>query len=452
MEQDIAVMVEKARAAQQVIFGYSQEQVDALARAVAKIVYDRADELAKMAAEETRMGVYEHKIKKNQGKARILWNHIKDKKSVGIIAVHEDTGIVEVAKPLGVVACVTPCTNPIVTPMCNAMYAFKGRNACIIAPHPRAKKANRYLIDLFREALTGLGAPADLIQAIDEPTNEKTAELMKMCDVVVSTGGMGIVKAAYSSGRPALGVGAGNVQTIIDRDVDFKDAARKIVEGREFDNGIICSGEQTVIVHRDDYSQMIDALKGNGVAYFEDADTVAKLRSVIFPGGIMNKDLVGQSALKVAAAAGISVPAGTRVIAVKPDTFGRGDVFSKEKMCPVISTYAYDTFKEAVDIAEANLNYEGKGHSVSLHSFTTENIEYAGERLPVSRLLLNQICSTMNGGSFYNGLSPTTTLGCGSWGNNSISENLDYRHMFNVTRIAYFMKDAKVPTDAEIWA
>lgn len=452
MEQDIAVMVEKARAAQQAIFGYSQEQVDALARAVAKIVYDRADELAKMAAEETRMGVYEHKIKKNQGKARILWNHIKDKKSVGIIAVHEDTGIVEVAKPLGVVACVTPCTNPIVTPMCNAMYAFKGRNACIIAPHPRARKCNRYLIDLFREALTGLGAPADLIQAIDEPTNEKTAELMKMCDVVVSTGGMGIVKAAYSSGRPALGVGAGNVQTIVDRDVDFNDAARKIIDGREFDNGIICSGEQTVIVHRDDYDQMIAALKANGVAYFDDAETVAKLRSVIFPGGVMNKDLVGQSALKVAAAAGVSVPAGTRVIAVRPETYGRGDVFSKEKMCPVISTYAYGTFKEAVDIAEANLNYEGKGHSVSLHSFTKENIEYAGERLPVSRLLLNQICSTMNGGSFYNGLSPTTTLGCGSWGNNSISENLDYRHMFNVSRIAYFLKDAKVPTDAEIWA
>ena len=275
MEQNISAMVEKARVAQQAIFDYSQAQVDALAKAVAKIVYDRADELAKMAAEETRMGVYEHKIKKNLGKARILWNHIKDKKSVGIIATHEDTGIVEIAKPLGVIACVTPCTNPIVTPMCNAMYAFKARNAVIISPHPRAKKCNRYLVDLFREALVELGAPADLIQTIDEPTNEKTAELMKACDVVVSTGGMGIVKAAYSSGKPALGVGVGNVQTIVDRDIDFNEAAGKIIEGREFDNGIICSGEQTVIIHRQDYDTMIAALTANGAYCVDDPAVVA---------------------------------------------------------------------------------------------------------------------------------------------------------------------------------
>jgi len=447
----IPLMVEQARVAQQQIFDYTQEQVDVLCKTIAKIVYDRADELARMAHEETRMGVYEHKIKKNMGKARIIWNHIKDKKSVGILAVHEDTGIVEVAKPLGIVACVTPCTNPIVTPMCNAMYAIKGRNAVIIAPHPRAKKCTQYLVGLFNYALAQLGAPANLIQAIEEPTNEKTAELMKACDVVVSTGGMGIVKAAYSSGKPALGVGVGNVQTIIDRDVDFSEAARKIVEGREFDNGIICSGEQTVIVHRDDYDRMIEALKSHGVCYFDDTAAVDKLRETVFPNGIMNKDLVGQSAIKVAEAAGVTVPAGTRVIAVKAEGYGKADLFSKEKMCPVFSTYAYDTFKEAVDIAEANLNVEGKGHTVSLHSFTKENIEYAGERLPISRLLLNQICSTMNGGSFFNGLAPTTTLGCGSWGNNSISENLDYKHMFNVTRIAYFMKDAVVPTDEEMW-
>ena len=450
-ENSIQTMVEQARVAQEQIFDYTQEQVDVLCKAIARIVYDRADELAKMAHEETRMGVYEHKIKKNMGKARIIWNHIKDKKSVGILAVHEDTGIVEVAKPLGVVACVTPCTNPIVTPMCNAMYAIKGRNAVIIAPHPRAKKCTQYLVGLFNDALAQLGAPAYLIQAIEEPTNEKTAELMKACDVVVSTGGMGIVKAAYSSGKPALGVGVGNVQTIIDRDIDFSEAARKIVEGREFDNGIICSGEQTVIIHRDDYDRMIEALKTHGVCYFDDAASVARLRETVFPNGIMNKDLVGQSAIKVAEAAGVEVPAGTRVIAVKAEGYGKADLFSKEKMCPVFSTYAYDTFKEAVDIAEANLNVEGKGHTVSLHSYTKEHIEYAGERLPISRLLLNQICSTMNGGSFFNGLAPTTTLGCGSWGNNSISENLDYKHMFNVTRIAYFMKDAVVPTDEEMW-
>ena len=451
-ETTISAMIEKAREAQKQIFDYKQEQVDLLARTIAKIVYDRADELAKMAHEETRMGVYEHKIKKNMGKARIIWNHIKDKKSVGIIAVHEDTGIIEVAKPLGVVACVTPTTNPIVTPMCNAMYAIKGRNAIIIAPHPRAKHVTKYLVGLFNEAIGELGAPENLIQIIEEPSNDKTAELMKAADVVVATGGMGMVKAAYGSGKPALGVGVGNVQCIVDRDVDFHEVARKVVEGREFDNGIICSAEQTVIAHRDDYEAVIAALQANGAFYIGDSAEVARLRDVLFPGGVMNKDLVGQSAIKVAEAAGITVPADTRVLVAKASGIGRADLLCKEKMCPVLASFAYDTFEEAVAIADANLNYEGKGHTVAIHSYNQANIEYAGLKLPVSRVLLNQICATMNGGSFFNGLAPTTTLGCGSWGNNSISENLDYKHMFNVTRIAYFKKDAYVPTDEEMWS
>ena len=444
-------MVDKSRKAQLAFENFSQEQVDAIVKAIAKVVYDNADPLAKMAFEETRMGVYEHKIQKNKGKAKIIWNSLKGKKSVGIISRDEATGITEIARPVGVVGAITPCTNPIVTPMCNAMFALKGRNSIIIAPHPRAKKCGRATVDLINEAIRPLGAPENLIQLIDEPSVEASKELMSSVDVVVATGGMPMVRAAYSSGKPAYGVGVGNVQCIIDRGMDLSDVVPKIIFGREFDNGIICSGEQTVIAPEEIYDDVIKEFEKNNCFYIGDKKTKDKVSAVLFPNGVMNKDLVGMPATKVAELAGISVPANTRVILLKADGSGKADILSKEKMCPVISTYAYKDFKEAVQIAQDNLNIDGRGHSVVIHSNSRENLEYAGNMLTVSRVLVNQICSTMNGGSFNNSLSPTTTLGCASWGGNSISENFTYKHLLNVIRIAYFLKDNKVPTDSEIW-
>lgn len=448
---EIQMMIERSRIAQKKFELFDQRQVDAVVRAIAKVVYDHAVELARMAADETRMGVYEDKIKKNQGKARIIWNSLKNKPSVGIISRNTATGVVEVARPMGVIGVVTPCTNPIVTPMCNAMFALKGRNAIIIAPHPRGKKCAVHLVGLFNAAIRSLGAPEDLIQVIAEPTVEMTGELMKAVDVTVATGGMGMVKAAYSSGKPAFGVGAGNVQCIMDRDIDIADAVAKIITGRIFDNGIICSGEQSVIIHAADYAKVIDAMKANGALFIDDPTQRSKLREALFPGGVMNKDLVGQSVAKVAEKAGLTIPEGTRVLVVEAEGIGKADLLCKEKMCSVITSFKYQTFAEAVDIAVANLEVEGKGHSISIHSNNQANIEYAAQIVPVSRVLINQICSTMNGGSFFNGFAPTTTLGCGSWGNNSISENLDYKHLINITRIGYFLKDATVPTDDEIW-
>lgn len=444
-------LVDQSRKAQKEFETFTQQQVDAAVKEIAKVVWDNAEVLAQMAVEETGMGVYEDKIKKNKGKSSIIWNNLKTKKSVGIISVNEETGVVEVARPMGVIGAVAPCTNPIVTPMTNAMFALKGRNSVIIAAHPRAKKCARYLVDLFNEALKKCNTPENLIQVIDEPSVELTSELMKAVDVVVATGGMGMVKSAYSSGKPAYGVGAGNVQCIIDRDVDMKEAIPKIVFGRAFDNGIICSGEQTVIAHVDDYQEVINELKANGAYYIEDAAEREKLINALFIKGVMNKDLVGQSVQKVGEVAGISFPEGTKVIVVKAEGYGQDSLLSKEKMCPVISSYQYSSFAEAIDIAIANLEVEGKGHSISIHSDNKENIEYAANVVPVSRVLINQICSTMNGGSFFNGFAPTTTLGCGSWGNNSISENLDYKHLINITRIGYYMKDARVPSEEELW-
>lgn len=455
--ESISELISKARAAQaEFEKNATQESVDAIVKAIAKVIYDNADPLAKMAVEESKMGVYEDKINKNKGKARVIWNSLKGKKSVGVISRNEETCITEVARPMGVIAAITPCTNPIVTPMCNAMFAIKGRNAIIIAPHPRAKKCARVVVDLFRKEIEAFGAPADLVQLVDEPSTALSAELMSKCDAVVATGGMGMVKAAYSSGKPAYGVGAGNVQCIIDRGVDYEEAAPKIIEGRRFDNGIICSGEQTIILPKEDYEKIIGIFVKNGCAYIEKPEDVKKLKETLFTatengGYAMNKNLVGQSALKVAETAGLSVPADTKVLLVKADCCGKGDVLSKEKMCPVISTYAYDTWEEAVGIAQANLNVEGRGHSVSIHSNDKAHIEYAANHVTVCRVLINQICSTMNGGSFFNSLTPTTTLGCGSWGNNSISENFSYKHLINITRIAYQIPGAKTPADEEIF-
>ncbi len=445
-------LVQKARIAQAEYEKFGQEQVDAVVRTMAKVIFDNAQPLARMAVDETRMGVYEDKVSKNMGKARILWSQLKGKKSVGVIRELREEGLAEIAKPMGVVGAVTPTTNPIVTPMCNAMFALKGRNAIIICPHPRSKKCSSEAVRLMKEAIAPLGVPADLIQIIEEPTVELSGQVMKQCDVCIATGGMPMVRAAYSSGKPAFGVGAGNVQCIMGEDADIDKAVPMIIEGRCFDNGIICSAEQTAILPAALYEKAIAAFVRNGAYYVSSTEEIDRLRETMFPDGVMNKDLVGQSAGRVAQAAGLVVPESIRVLIVKTPAYGAADLFSKEKMCPVISAYAYTSWEDAVAIANANLQVEGRGHSVCIHSNDKEKIEYAAKILPVSRFLINQVCATNNGGSFFNSLSATTTLGCGSWGNNSISENLSWKHLFNVSRIAYVRPGSTKPSDEEIWS
>ena len=450
----IQELVEKAKVAQEELANYTQEEVNAIIKVIAKTVYDNAEELAKMAVEETRMGVYEDKVAKNKGKSKTIYNHIIDKKSVGIIDRDDAKGLVFVAKPVGVVAAVTPTTNPIVTPMCNSMFALKGGNPIIIAPHPRSQKSSTYTVDLILKAMKdqGVKCPENAIQIISESTIARTGELMRAVDVVLATGGMGVVKEAYSSGKPSFGVGAGNVQVIVDEDVDFADATAKIIAGRKFDNGIICSGEQTIIAPRKHYDEVIAAAVANGAFYVDEEETIEKFRQILFVNGTINKDVVGQSVQTIADLAQVEVPADTKVILLKASGIGAEDVLCKEKMCPVMSSFAYDTFEEAVHIAQTNLNLEGKGHTAALHSNNQAHIEYAGVKLTISRLVVNAPSSTTAGGSLTNGLAPTTTLGCGTWGNNVISENLDYKHLINVSRIATVIADAKVPTDEEIWA
>lgn len=446
-------LVRRARAAQAVFESFSQEQVDAVVRDIAKYVYDNAEPLAQMAVDETGIGNVPDKILKNKGKARVIWNSLKGKKSRGIIGEDEAVGLVFVAKPMGVVGAVTPITNPIVTPMCNGMFALKTGNAVIFAPHPQAEQCAVYLTNEFMRIVKTHGGPDHLIQCITNGSVEMTQELMKAVDVVVATGGGAMVKSAYSSGRPSYGVGAGNVPVIIDRGVDLTEAIDKIVAGASFDNGIICSHEQFVLAPQESYDEVLEKFAATGKVWFtSDPVQVQKIRDVVFPGGRLNKDVVGQSATKIGAMAGIEVPETARLILLPASGTGTDDVLAKEKLCPVIAIMPYSTFEDAVGAAKSNLLMEGAGHSAALHSNSEENIRTAGLDLPISRLVVNQPSSTSAGGSLTNGFAATTTLGCGSWGGNSISENLDFKHLMNVSRIGKIIAGKVVPTDDEIWA
>ncbi len=449
----IQELVDKARHAQIEFESFNQEQVDAIVRDIGKFVFDNAEYLARMAVEETEMGSYDDKVLKNKGKARVIWNNLKDKKSRGVIGEDTDTNLVFVAKPMGVVAAVTPVTNPIVTPMCNGMFALKTGNAVIFASHPKAQKCAEYLTLEFMKIVKSHNGPDNLIQVVTNGSVEKTQQLMQSADVVVATGGGAMVKSAYSSGKPSFGVGAGNVPVIIDRNIDLQEAVEKIVDGASFDHGIICSHEQFVIAPEENFDKTIELFTNTGKVWFTDnQEQIQKLREVVFQDGYLNKDVVGKSACDVGKMAGIDIPESSRLILLPADGSGTDDVLAKEKLCPVIAIVPYSTFEEAVTMAKANLLVEGAGHSAALHSNNDENIQKAGVELPISRLVVNQPSSTSAGGSLTNGFAPTTTLGCGSWGGNSISENLDYKHLMNVSRIGKVIPDKKVPTDDEIWA
>jgi len=449
-ENQIKEIINKARIAQNAFESFDQAGVDAIVKAIAKVVYDHAHELAYKAVAETGMGNYEDKAAKCLGKSKVIWNHLKDKKSVGVIGRDATTGIVYVAKPKGVVGAIMPTTNPVVTLMCNAMYALKGRNSIIIAPHPRAKKITGETVSLMQQQIGKLGAPANLLQYIEEPSLALTQELMKAVDVLVATGGPEMVKAAYSSGKPSYGVGPGNVQVLLDRDIDYHDAAQKVIYGRKFDNGIICSGEQTIIAPAEKYDDIIAAFTANDAFYIDDQTVVDKFRTALFEDGHLLLAAVGQSVAKIGELAGVEIPENTKVILLRSNDKD-DDILRKEKMFPVMTAFKYDSFDEAIAIAKMNLFIEGAGHSAAIHSNNDEHIEAAGIALPISRLVVNEPSSTTAGGSLYNGFAPTTTLGCGSWGNNSISENLDYKHLINISRVGYPQKNKTIPSDEEIW-
>ncbi len=445
-------LVATARVAQKEFETYPQEKVDAACRAIAKAVYDNAEMLAHMAVDETRMGNYENKIAKCRGKSKTVWLRMKGKKSRGIIEWDEELRVAKVAKPIGVIGAVTPTTNPVITVMHNSACSLKCGNAIIICPHPRAKGVGVKTVELMNAELDKLNMPRNLIQIIPEPTMELSAGLMGVVDLCICTGGPGMVHAAYSSGKPAIGVGPGNVQVMVDRDVDISEVAEMVVTGRSFDNGVLCTCEQNVICPREKKGEMLAALQSSGAFLVEREEDVNKLRDCVFPGGILNKDVVGAKPHAIGEMAGLGIPEEARVIVSLTRGYAYDDPLAKEKLFPVLAFFEYDKWEDAVEIARANLEMEGLGHSCVIHSNTKEHIEYVPARVNVSRYLVNQVGGTGLGGAMDNGLNPTTTLGCGSWGGGSISENLYFHNLMNVSRVAYKLPADKQPTDEEIWA
>ena len=326
--------IERARKAFEQISDYTQEQVDKLVYEGAKIIYENAKPLAKMAVEETRLGDYESKIGKNEGTAAAFWDYLKDKKSVGIINEDPSIGLIEAAHPIGVIGCITPATNPTVTPLGNFMHAVKCKNAVIISPAPRAEKTSTETVNLIRKALAANGAPEDLIQIVNDVTIEKSQELMANCDLVIATGGAGLTKAAYSSGTPAYGVGPGNPPVVIDRGYDLKDAAEQSIVAIASDNGILCDGDNLLLYPEDVEAEFFEEMRKAGAVIFDDAADVAKFRDALFQDGKVNPGLVGKDTDVIAEAAGYNIPEGTKVIGLKVEGVGKDDIRGKEIMGP----------------------------------------------------------------------------------------------------------------------
>ena len=428
--------IDNARKAVDMIKDYSQEQVDHLVYVGAKIIFENAVPLAKLAVEETGLGKFEHKIIKNTHTAAVFYDYLKDKKSVGMIKEISEEGIIEVAHPIGVIGAITPATNPTVTPLGNFMHAVKGKNAIIISPAPRAEKTTTDTVNFIRKALTEAGAPADLIQVVDEVSIEASRELMESCDLVIATGGPGLTKAAYSSGTPAYGVGPGNPPVIIDRGYDLAAVAKMTVEAVGSDNGILCDGDNLLLYPAELKKELTDALKAEGVLVYEQAQDVDKFRKALFQDGHVNAALVGKDASVIAKEAGFTIPMETEIIALLIEGVGREDVLNKEIMGPIVVLKSYDTFEEGIEMAVTNMKESGGiGHTAGIFSHDDGHIRYAGEKLPVARLLVNQPTPDAWGPA-TNGLSPAVSEGCGTWGNNILSANVDYIHLVNVSRIA----------------
>jgi sulfoacetaldehyde dehydrogenase len=448
--------IQKARIAQKQIENYTQEQIDAVCVAIGWEVFN--DEnikiLAEKAVEETQMGNVIDKIAKHKNKVLGVLDDIRDKKSVGLIEVDEAKKIKKYAKPVGVVGALTPVTNPTATPSSNAITILKGRNAVIFAPHPKAKVCSKMAIDFMRDGLRKVNAPVDLIQIIEEPSIQLTNELMHQVDIILATGGGAMVKAAYSSGRPAYGVGPGNTVQIVAEDANVKDAAAKIFLSKKFDNATSCSSENSIIIQNSIYDAMIDELKKLGSYMVNDKER-SLLSEYMWPINAkgyrsINGKIVAQSAQKIAKEAGITVGNDIKVLLVEGADEIEADFFSQEKLSPVLTVFKYDTFEEGFKILVRLTDNYGTGHSCGIHTHNQAYIEHLGQYMRTSRIMVNQAQAPANGGAFFNGMPSTVSLGCGTWGGNITTENINYKHFLNVTWLSEYF-EPKRPTDEEIF-
>ena len=425
--------------AQKVFATYTQEQVDKIFYEAAKAANQQRIPLAKMAVEETGMGVVEDKIIKNHYAAEYIYNVYKDAKTCGVIEEDKAYGIKKVAEPLGLIAAVIPTTNPTSTAIFKCLIALKTRNAIIISPHPRAKKCTIAAAKVVLDAAVKAGAPEGIIGWIDVPSLDLTNEVMRSSDTILATGGPGMVRAAYSSGKPALGVGAGNTPVIIDDTADVRLAVNSIIHSKTFDNGMICASEQSVIVLDKVYKKVKDEFTARGCYFLKKAE-IEKVRKTIIINGALNAKIVGQPAHKIAELAGVSVPETTKILIGEVESVDISEEFAHEKLSPVLAMYKAKDFDEAMDKAEHLIADGGYGHTSSVYlNAVTEQDKLArfGERMKTCRILVNTPSSQGGIGDLYNfKLAPSLTLGCGSWGGNSVSENVGVKHLLNIKTVA----------------
>ncbi len=426
------------REAQKVFATYTQEQVDKIFFEAAKAANQMRIPLAKMAVEETGMGVVEDKIIKNHYAAEYIYNAYKETKTCGVIEEDKAFGIKKVAEPLGLIAAVIPTTNPTSTAIFKSLIALKTRNAIIISPHPRAKNCTIAAAKVVLDAAVKAGAPEGIIGWIDVPSLELTNEVMRGSDTILATGGPGMVKAAYSSGKPALGVGAGNTPVIIDETADVKLAVNSIIHSKTFDNGMICASEQSVTVLAPVYDAVKKEFQERG-CYFLKADELDKVRKTIIINGALNAKIVGQSAHKIAALAGVNVPEATKILIGEVESVDISEEFAHEKLSPVLAMYKAKDFDEAIAKAERLVADGGYGHTSSLYININETEKMAkhAAAMKTCRILVNTPSSQGGIGDLYNfKLAPSLTLGCGSWGGNSVSENVGIKHLLNIKTVA----------------
>ncbi|MDD6049965.1 MAG: bifunctional acetaldehyde-CoA/alcohol dehydrogenase [Clostridiales bacterium] len=431
--------IARTRKAQQAYASYTQEQVDRIFLAAASAANKARIPLAKMAVEETGMGVVEDKVIKNNYAAEYIYNAYKDTKTCGVIEEDTAYGIRKIAEPIGVIAAVIPTTNPTSTAIFKCLIALKTRNAIIISPHPRAKSCTIAAAKLVLEAAVAAGAPEDIINWIDVPSLEMTNTVMREADIILATGGPGMVKAAYSSGKPALGVGAGNTPAIIDDSADILLAVSSIIHSKTFDNGMICASEQSVIVMERIYDAVKEEFAARGCYFLNPAET-EKVRKTIIINGALNAKIVGQKACRIAELAGVSVPAGTKILIGEVESVELSEEFAHEKLSPVLAMYKAASFEDALDKAAQLVADGGYGHTSSIYldvKTQQDKLSAFSARMKTCRVLVNTPASHGGIGDLYNfKLAPSLTLGCGSWGGNSVSENVGVKHLLNIKTVA----------------
>ena len=434
---EVAALVARSRAAQAQIENYTQAQVDALIRAMVWAVAKPgvAEKIAQHTVDETQLGNYDGKFLKIFRKTRATLFDIIDDKSVGVIEEDTARNIVKIAKPVGVIGALSPSTNPEATPVIKAISAVKGRNSIIVAPHPRANLTNKLICDLMREAIVKMGAPADLVISIDIPSVNKTNELMIQCDRILATGGSAMVVAAYSSGTPALGVGAGNAVITVDDSADLDDAAEKIRISKTLDLAASCSSDNAVILLDAIYDEMLAKLQSKG-GHILDADAKAKLQSVLWEDGHINAKVVAQTPQFIADFAGFNIPDGTQFFIVPETGYGADHPFSGEKMTVTMALYRAKDIDEAIFLTNAIQAYQGQGHSCGIYSRSDANIMRLANATHTSRVMVNQPQAASNSGNLWNGMRQTFSLGCGSWGGNSTNNNITWRDLINETWVS----------------